>query len=72
MSEPVTPNYRDHLQEDCRAHVLGAITSTYAAADELVEGRSQSALIEIDRAIALLTEARKFVQNHPGGAEHRK
>jgi hypothetical protein len=61
-----TPAYTDHLNADARAHLLGAITSAYAAHDELQRADLRSALIEIDRAIVLAHEARKFLLNHPG------
>ena len=49
------------LALDARAHLLRAITSAYAAADELANDNKRSALIEIDRMIVLAHEARKFL-----------
>lgn len=67
------PSYSDHVNADARAHVLGAITSAYAAADELAAGHQRSALIELDRVIALAHEARKFVLSSPPAPEgHRQ
>jgi len=62
LSKSSFPEYgRAHLTEDCRAHLLGAASCWNAAHTALLVDDKRTALIEIDKAIAIAHEARKFL-----------
>ena len=56
------PEYsRSHLSDDCRAHLLGAAGCWKAAHEALLRDDKRVALIQLDKAIAIASEARKFL-----------
>lgn len=60
--KPAFPEYvAAGLTADCRAHLLGAATCWKVAHEALLLGDLKLARIELDKVIAIATEARKML-----------